>query len=134
MTARHNASGYLLLIVAVVVTGIVYLGVIPRQILAGESARAVRYLVVGWVPYVCTFYLIGRLRSSPGPLPSMRTADVGVALVLLSLLASLGLDAWGFTPEFVPAAHALQAVAIFVGLALLGWGLGRRSNALSEGT
>ncbi|MWV41209.1 hypothetical protein [Natrialba sp. INN-245] len=133
MSTRPSASGYLLLIVAVVATAIVYLGLIPRQVLAGESARAVRYLVVGWIPYVLVFYLIGRLRTSPGPLPSMRTADVGVALVLLSLLASLGLDAWGFTPEAVPAAHVVQAIAIFVGLALLGWGLGRRSNALSDG-
>ncbi|TYT60605.1 hypothetical protein [Natrialba swarupiae] len=133
MSTRPSASGYLLLIVAVVATAIVYLGLVPRQVLAGEPARAVRYLVVGWIPYVLVFYLIGRLRTSPGPLPSMRTADVGVALVLLSLLASLGLDAWGFTPEVVPAAHAVQAIAIFVGLALLGWGLGRRSNALSDG-
>jgi uncharacterized membrane protein YczE len=62
----------------------------------------------------------------------MQTADAGLGLFLVSFLLSLGLDAWGFTPERLPEAHALQAIGIFVGLALFGWGIGRRSKAIAQ--
>ncbi|ARS90968.1 hypothetical protein [Natrarchaeobaculum aegyptiacum] len=133
MTNDRDWVGLLLLAAAVLATGIVYLWLVPRSVSAGEDTLAIRYLVVGWIPYVLAWYLLGRRYTSPEALPNMRTADAGLALVLVSLLLSLGLDAWGFTPEQVPGAHALQAIAIFVGLALLGWGLGRRSSALAAG-
>ncbi|WP_029601626.1 hypothetical protein [Natronobacterium lacisalsi] len=123
-----------LLVGCLLVTGIVYLGLIPRLVLEGDGSRAVRYVGLGWVPYTCLFYVVGRLFSTPETLPNMRAADAGLGLFLVALLLSLGLDAWGFTPEAVPAAHALQAVAVFVGLALFGWGLGRRSKAIATKT
>lgn len=121
----------LLLVACVIVTAVVYLVSVPRYVLAGDYSRGVLYLGIGWLPYTCTFYAIGRLYSSPETLPNMRAADVGLALFLISLLLSLGLDAWGLSPERVPAAHALQAVGIFAGLAFFGWGIGRRSKAIA---
>ncbi|THE63674.1 hypothetical protein D8Y22_17840 [Salinadaptatus halalkaliphilus] len=128
----RTVSGYVLLAVTLLALAVVYLGLVPRTIEAGTPSRAVRYLVAGWVPYTLCFYLLGRLFSSPAAIPSMRSADVGLGLFLVSLLLSLGLEAWGFSPEVVPEAHLLQALGIFVGLALLGWGLGRRSHALAD--
>ncbi|ELZ00705.1 hypothetical protein C482_08788 [Natrialba chahannaoensis JCM 10990] len=112
------------------VAAIVYVGLVPQALLAGDASRALLFLVLGWVPYTIVFYAIGRLISSPEQLPNMRAADFGLAAFLVSLLLSLGLDAWGFSPEQVPAAHVMQGVGIFVGLALFGWGLGRRSHAV----
>ena len=132
MSGDWSPGRTLLLVGAVAATGIVYVGLVPLYLSAGDPDRALRSIVVGWIPYALVWYLLGRRLSSPERLPNMRAADAGLALVLVSLLASLGLDAWGFTPELVPEAHALQAVGIFVGLALLGWGIGRRSKALSR--
>ncbi|OIB56085.1 hypothetical protein [Natrialba sp. SSL1] len=112
------------------VAAVVYVGLVPQAVLAGDESRALLFLVLGWVPYTIVFYALGRFVSSPEQLPNMRAADFGLAVFLVSLLLSLGLDAWGFSPEQVPAAHVVQAVGIFVGLALFGWGLGRRSHAV----
>lgn len=125
---------WILLVGCLFVTATIYLGLIPRLVLEGDHSRVVRYVGIGWVPYTCLFYVVGRLFSAPESLPNMRAADAGLGLFLVALLLSLGLDAWGFTPEAVPAAHALQAIAAFVGLALFGWGLGRRSKAIASGT
>lgn len=124
--------GYLVLAGCVLVAAIVYFVLVPRYVSTGQDSRALLYLVLGWVPYTVAFYAIGRLFSSPERLPNMRAADAGLALFLILLLLSLGLDSWGFSPERVPEAHVLQAIGIFAGLALFGWGLGRRSHALSK--
>ncbi|SDQ56598.1 hypothetical protein [Natronobacterium texcoconense] len=121
----------LLLAGCILVAAIVYLVFVPRYVLADQHSRAVLYLGIGWLPYTGAFYAAARLFSSPEALPNMRAADVGLGLFLVSLLLSLGLDAWGFAPELVPAAHALQAIGVFAGLALFGWGIGRRSKAMS---
>ncbi|RQH02499.1 hypothetical protein [Natrarchaeobius oligotrophus] len=131
MSDGRNVGGIVLLAGCVIATLLVYLVLVPRSVVADEHARALRYLVVGWLPYTLAFYMVGRLFSSPSALPTMRTADVGLGVFLVSLLVSLGLDAWGFSPELVPVAHVLQAVAIFASLALLGWGIGRRSRAIA---
>lgn len=127
----HRRPGYLLLVAAVLATAVTYLGLVPRH-LSSHAEQAVLYLVVGWVPYTISWYLLGRLFSAPTALPSMRAADVGLGIALVALLLSLGLDAWGFTPAAVPIAHVLQAIGIFAGLALFGWGIGRRSKALTR--
>lgn len=132
MTTDRDPRGYVLLAGCAIVTAAVYLALFPQQLAAGDDSRAVLYFVGGWVPYTLTFYLVGRLLSSPEAIPNMRAADAGLGLVLVGLLLSLGLDAWGLSPERVPQAHLLQAVGIFVGLALFGWGLGRRSKAIAR--
>ncbi|ADD07273.1 uncharacterized protein Nmag_3731 (plasmid) [Natrialba magadii ATCC 43099] len=129
-TKSGSVLTYLVLGGCAIVAALVYLGLVPQAALTGNESRAILYLVLGWVPYTIVFYGIGRLFTSPEQLPNMRAADIGLATFLLLLLLSLGLDAWGFTPEQVPEAHVLQAVGIFLGLALFGWGLGRRSNAI----
>ncbi|WP_176393279.1 hypothetical protein [Natronolimnobius baerhuensis] len=130
MTRR--TSGLVLLAGAVLATVVVYAGLVPRYALTDEPARALLTLVGGWVPYTLVFYLLGRFYSSPSSLPSMRTADLGLGAVLIFLLLSLGLEAWGFTPERIPEAHLVQAIGIFTGLALFGWGIGRRSKAITD--
>ncbi|AFZ71930.1 hypothetical protein [Natronobacterium gregoryi] len=128
-TKRKRYS--LLLAGCVIVAAVVYLVSIPRHVQAGQHSRAVLYLGIGWLPYTGAFYAAARLFSSPAALPNMRAADIGLGLFLLSLLLSLGLDAWGFSPEQIPTAHLLQAIGIFVGLALFGWGIGRRSKSIA---
>ncbi|RQG95507.1 hypothetical protein [Natrarchaeobius chitinivorans] len=130
MIPNRRTGVYLLLVGAVLAT-ITSLGFAARQT-PSDPDRAVLYLAIGWIPYTVTFYLLGRLFSSPGALPSMRAADIGLGIALVSLLLSLGLDAWGFTPAAVPIVHVPQAIGIYAGLALFGWGIGRRSNALTR--
>ncbi|MFP8953074.1 hypothetical protein ACLI4Z_08900 [Natrialbaceae archaeon A-arb3/5] len=134
METERDRRQYALLVGCLLLTAVVYLVLVPRLVLDGQDSRAVLYLVIGWVPYTCTFYTAGRLFSSPERLPNMRGADAGLALVLVLVLLSLGLDAWGFTPEQVPIVHAPLAAGIFLGLALFGWGLGRRSSAIATKT
>ncbi|EMA37345.1 hypothetical protein [Halobiforma nitratireducens] len=129
MDARRR--GTILLVGCTLVTAAIYVVLVPRLVLEGARSRALLYVGIGWVPYTCLCYALGRLFSTPETLPNMRAADVGLGLFLVALLLSLGLDAWGFTPEAVPEAHVLQAIGVFVGLALFGWGLGRRSKALA---
>lgn len=89
-------------------------------------------LVAGWTAYALAFYALGRLQSGDRKLPNMRTADLGIALVIVSLLLALGLDALGFTLEAILAAYALPAIGVYTGLALLGWSIGRRTEAINE--
>lgn len=98
----------------------------------GIDSQAVTLLVLGWIPYGLACFAIGRRFGSPGPAPSMRPVDSGAILVVIALLASVALDAGGFDPTQVPLGHVVQAIAVFVGLALFGWGLGRRSAALDQ--
>ena len=89
-------------------------------------------LVAGWLTYALAFYALGRLRPGTRELPSMRSADLGAALFLVSLLLALALDTFGFTPTVIPEAYAVPAVGIYAGLALLGWSIGRRTEAINE--
>ncbi|NGM69150.1 hypothetical protein G6M89_09035 [Natronolimnobius sp. AArcel1] len=132
MTERRRTLGMGLLAGALVATVVIYAGLVPTAARGDEPARALLYLVGGWLPYTLVFYLLGRFFSSPSTLPSMRTADLGLGAVVILLLLSLGLEAWGATPERIPEAHIIQAIGIFVGLALFGWGLGRRSKAITD--
>lgn len=132
MDLSRDRAISLVLLGSVVATIGIYGIFIPRLLSLGDGGRALLYLVVGWVPYTLAFYAIGRFSSSPETLPSMRPADVGLGLFLVSLLISLGLDRWGFSPELVPVGHVVQAVGIYVGLALFGWGIGRRSVAIQR--
>lgn len=134
MVSRWRSRNSLLLAGYALVTVSIYFVLVPYFALAGNGSRALRYLVVGWVPYTLFFYAAGRFFSSPTDLPNMRAADVGLGLFLVLLLLSLGLEAWGFTPEAIPEAHVLQAIGIFVGLALFGWSIGRRSKAITQHT
>ena len=132
MTRRRELTLTLLLVGCVGGVAAIYLLVVPRHVAAGNTGRTLAYIAVGWVPYALCFYAAGRLLSAPEELPSMRFADVGLALFLVSLLVSLGLDTLGFGPELVPVGHVLPAIGVYVGLALLGWGLGRRSRAIER--
>lgn len=132
MDSGRDSSGYLLLIGSVLAAAVVYAVLVPRHAGGGDASRALLYIVVGWVPFTLTFYAIGRLFSSPSALPSMQAADAGLALFLVSLLLSLGLEAWGVPPEVLPEGYVLQAIGIFVGLALFGWAIGRRSKAITQ--
>lgn len=88
-------------------------------------------LVAGWFTFALAFYALARLRADTRELPSMRLADIGIALFLLSVLLALGLDTMGFTPRLVLEAYVLPALGVYVGLALLGWSLGRRTEAIN---
>ncbi|MFC6716554.1 hypothetical protein ACFQGT_19155 [Natrialbaceae archaeon GCM10025810] len=128
---RSSLVPSLALVVGFATTVVVHLGYLPRY--APENVEMTTAVVlVGWLTYVLTFYALGRLLSSPGPLPNMRTADAGVALFLVSLLLALVLDSAGFTPEAVPRAYVLPGVGIYVGLALVGWSIGRRTKSLNR--
>ncbi|MFU8868042.1 hypothetical protein [Natronococcus sp.] len=132
MNSRSDSSARLLLVVSAIAVVLVYGVLVPRDVLAGDGSRAVLYVVGGWVPFTLVFYALGRSFSSPEALPSMRSADAGLGLVLVLLLLSLGLEAWGVPPEELPEAYVLQAIGIFLGLALFGWGIGRRSRAIGR--
>lgn len=132
MSLKRETTHNLLLLALAAATVAIYLALVPQYMAADDTGRALLYLVIGWVPYTAVFYVFGRRVTSPDGLPNMRTVDIGLSLVLVSLLASLGLDRWGVTPERLPEAHVLQAVGIFVGLALAGWGLGHRSAAIEQ--
>lgn len=120
------------LVGSVVAAAAVYLVVVPRLITTGDTGRALVYLVLGWIPYTLAFYVVGRLGRAPEGLPNMRLADYGLPVFLFSLLASIGLDRWGLTPERFPEMHLLQAAGVFVGLAMFGWGMGHRSSAIDH--
>lgn len=132
MAPNRETTYNLVLLASAAATVAIYLALVPQRMAAGDTGRALLYLVIGWVPYTGFFYVLGRRVTPPEGLPNMRPAEIGLALVLVSLLVSLGFDRWGATPERLPEAHVLQAVGIFAGLALLGWGLGHRSAAIDQ--
>jgi hypothetical protein len=120
-------------LVAFAATVLLHVVYVP-QYLPATFARGLPYLVVGWVSYGIVFYTLGRLRPIPDStrLPSMRTADVGVALVLISIVLSGLLDTAGLGPSGAVWLHAPAAVGIYVGLALAGWGFGTRTRLVNE--
>lgn len=129
-TARRVLT--LTLVVGAIATLAIYGMFVDHVRISGIDDRALTYLVLGWIPYGLTWYAIGRRFGSPGRVPSMRPVDIGVMLVIIALLVSIVFDLWGFSPTRVPLGHIVQAVAVFAGLALFGWGIGRRSARLDR--
>lgn len=126
MSRRHWALE-LLLFVCVVLTLLVYVILVPRH---GVTESGVVYFVLGWVPFTLSWYAAGRRFGQDDAAPSMRPVDFGAGIVVLALLISIAFDAWGFSPTQVPEGHVIQALSMFIGLALFGWGIGRRSATL----
>ncbi|MDQ2050656.1 hypothetical protein RBH26_09160 [Natronolimnohabitans sp. A-GB9] len=122
---------FVLLGSALLVTVIIHVSFVPEYF-PGDVFMTGLALLAGWVTYTIVFYAVGRIVSEPTDLPSMRTADIGIALFLVSALLAAALDAFGFTPEMILEAYVVPAIGIYVGLALLGWSLGRRTEAINE--
>jgi len=131
MSADRRPLLFVLLASAALATLVVHLSVLPRYF-PDDVFMTGLTLVFGWLTYALVFYAAGRLGSQPGELPSMRTADVGIALFLISVLLAAALDALGFVPMVILEAYVLPAIGIYVGLALLGWSIGRRTEAINE--
>jgi len=132
---RSN-SGLLLAgscLAALAVTVLVHAVYVPRY-LPGAFTRGLPYLVVGWASYGLLFYFLGRSRLRDGgrPVPNMRAADVGIALFLFSIVGSGLLETAGLTLAGAAAFHVPSAVGVYAGLALAGWGFGRRTRAVNE--
>ena len=117
---------------AAAVTLLLHLSLVPRYF-PDDAFMTGLVLVAGWITYTLAFYAVGRLGSDPDParFPSMRLADVGIALFLVSVLLALGLEAFGFPPEAILEAYVPLAIGVYVGLALLGWSIGRRTEAIN---
>lgn len=120
-----------LLVSALLATLVIHGRFVPRYF-SGDAFATGAALLAGWATYALVFYALGRLRSGDRELPSMRTADLGIALFLVSLLLALGLDTFGFAPEAILEAYVLPAVGVYAGLALFGWSIGRRTEAINE--
>lgn len=121
----------MLLVAALAASALVHLRYVPRHFPA-DLFRAVPFLLAGWVTFGLACYAAGRLAPGFDTLPNMRTADVGVGLLIVSLLLAVGLDTLGFGPEAVPVAYVLPAVGFYLGLALAGWAFGRRTTAVDR--
>lgn len=116
---------------ALIATLIIHLSLVPRYV-PSDLFSAGPVLLAGLVTYTITFYAFGRVRSDPQELPTMRFADIGIGLLLVSLLLVLALDAVGFTIEAATVVYVLPAIGIYAGLALIGWSIGRRTEAINE--
>ncbi|WIV66227.1 hypothetical protein [Natrialbaceae archaeon AArc-T1-2] len=130
-STRRSPILYLVFVSAVLVTAVVHLQFVPDYF-PDDPLRATPVLVIGWIAFTVVFYAAGRLFATPGTLPSMRAADIGTALFLVSLLAAGALDAFGFTAQAVPEAYVLPGLGIYAGLALLGWSIGKRTTAINR--
>jgi len=124
---------FVLLGSALLVTGVLHLSFVPRY-LPTDVLLTVLTLGAGWVTYTLAFYALGRVVASPEgqAFPNMRVADIGIALLLGSLLILLVFDAVGIPLEGIIGVYALPALGIYVGLALIGWSIGRRTEAINE--
>ncbi len=116
---------------ALAVAGVVHLWLLPRY-LPNEPVSAGLALIAGWASVTLLCYAVGRLRSAPRELPNMRFADVGIALLLVSLVVALALDAVGLATEATATVYAAPALGVYAGLALIGWSIGRRTEAINE--
>ncbi|PCR91302.1 hypothetical protein [Natrinema ejinorense] len=116
---------------ALLVTVAVHVSLVPRYV-PNEPLSGGLALVAGWVSYTLVFYSIGRLRADPQELPTMRFADIGIALFLISLLLALALDAVGVPLESIVGPYVLPASGVYAGLALIGWSIGHRTAAINE--
>ncbi len=130
-TDRPSVELVVLLALCVLTTVVIH-GVYVPQFGPNEYLAVLPYLVAGWIAYTVGFYAIARLVSNPAELPSMRAADIGVALVLLTLLLAGALGNYGFTPRTVPSVYSGLAVGLYAGLALIGWSLGQRTRAVNR--
>lgn len=124
---------YVLLGSALLVTLVLHLVFVPRY-LPGDVLLTVLTLGAGWITYTLVFYALGRAGADPEQqeFPTMRFADIGIALLLVSLLLTLAFDAFGLPFERIVGIYALPAIGIYAGLALLGWSIGRRTEAINE--
>jgi hypothetical protein len=120
-------------LVALLATVVVHAVHVPRH-LPADFTRGLPYLVVGWGCHALFFYAVGRSRSLEprSQMPNMRAADIGVALFLGSIVLSGLLDTAGLTIAGATVFHVPSAVGIYVGLALSGWGFGRRTRLVNE--
>ena len=131
MSAERRPLLVVLLVSASLVTLVIHLSFVPRYFPEDVFTTGLA-LVSGWATYALAFYAAGRLGPQPADLPSMRLADVGIALFLVSVLLAAALDTFGFGPEAILEAYVLPAIGVYVGLALLGWSIGRRTEAINE--
>ena len=132
MSSDRRPIALLGLLGAAVITTVVTHLVYVAQHLPEQGGDGVPYVLAGWLSFAFVFYALGRLATTADSLPSMRTGDAGVGLVLASLLLAGALDAFGFELGTVPEAYVLPAIGLYVGLALLGWSLGRRTAAINR--
>ncbi|MFA9417087.1 hypothetical protein [Natrinema sp. HArc-T2] len=118
---------------ALLVTLVLHLLFVPRY-LPGDVLLTVLTLGAGWVTYTLVFYALGRVGAAPQrqEFPNMRFADIGIAVLLVSLLVLLAFDAVGVPLEGLVGIYALPAFGIYVGLALIGWSIGRRTEAINQ--
>lgn len=130
-TDRPGVTPWLLLGIGVAGTLLTHLRYLP-QYGFDVALEAVPIVVTGWLSVALVFYALGRLLSDPPTLPSMRGGDIGVALVLLSLLLAAALNSYGFVPRAVPAVYVGLGIGLYVGLALTGWSLGQRTRAVNR--
>ncbi|ELY52940.1 hypothetical protein [Natronolimnohabitans innermongolicus] len=130
MSERRRPLLFVLLASAALVTVVIH-GTFVPEYFPDDIFMTGLALIVGWVAYTVVFYAVGRLTAEPTTLPSMRLGDIGLALFLVSVLLAAGLDALGFTPELLLGVYALPGIGVYVGLALFGWSIGRRTEAIN---
>ena len=118
---------------ASLVTGILHLSFVPRY-LPDDVLLTVLTLGAGWATYTLVFYALARVVASPAGqgFPSMRAADLGIAVLLVSLLVLLTFDSVGIPFSGIGGVYTVPALGIYVGLALIGWSIGRRTEAINE--
>lgn len=127
---RHSLALAVLLVSALLVTLVIH-GTVLERFYPDESFAAGLTLVAGWTSFALVFYAAGRLRTDPKRLPAMRGGDIGLALFLVSVLLALAMDSFGISMTDVPVAYVPAAIGTYVGLAALGWAIGRRTEAIN---
>lgn len=137
MSSRSNSTRSLagICIIAFVATSLIHAIYVPRY-LPAEFTRGLPYLVVGWASFGIVFYALGRLRpiEDSSRMPNMRASDIGLALFLLSIVLSGLLDTAGIRLAEATILHLPPAIGVYVGLALIGWGFGRRTRVINAST
>lgn len=97
-----------------------------------EPFAAAPYLLLGWLSVTLVFYGLARLLADPATLPSMRGADYGAALFLITLLLAGFAEFHGVSPRYSAAGYLVYALGIYPGLALFGWAIGKRTKAINR--
>lgn len=128
---RRSPLVLVLFVSAVLATVIIHVRFLPR-FFPHDLFWSALTLQAGWITFAIACYSLGRLFSNPGPIPSMRTGDVGTALFLVSLLLSLFLDTMGFSVRLVTEVHLVLGIGVYAGLALIGWAIGQRTKAINR--
>ena len=119
------------LVVAAITTVAVHVAYLPAY-WPDELLDGLAGILIGWIAFTVVFYAIGRLRPNAAELPNMRSADLGVALAIVSLLLAGMTAGYGFQPEDAQWVFAVYAVGLYAGLALIGWSLGQRTRAINR--